>query len=245
MYKKILAAVLAAAALLWLCSCKDEKTVSAPKKPTHESVGETEEKEEIKEIAEQSEKEEEAVRIYAKTPEEAADKCLLALYSGNISDAKHYVSPNGSAFKELNEFRSKTMKSFGVEGNDKLKAKAEKLLDNVLSKFEYKRINTKTEGDFSTVTYSVSMPDMGSIDYSKYSDAYMAASGITWEQLMTRIESMTEEEAQEWSKEYSLDVMNYIFESGGSFKRITQTTTVTVEKHKSGWLVSNIKNLAK
>ena len=135
------------------------------------------------------------------------------------------------------------VKSFGVEGNKELTALAEKLVNNVLVKTEYLRTQTKEKGDSATVSYKVSMPDMQSLDYSKYSDSYMAAKGITPEQLMKELEGMTEEEAESWAMEYSLNVMNYIFESGAAFDTTTETTTVTVKKHKEGWLVSSIENL--
>ena len=218
-------------------ACKggsEEKTNT----PNHDSAQNTDEIENN-----ETDAEEKVEVIYAKTPEEAADKCIKAFKSGNLYDAKHYVAPDGNAFKEISAFRKNMVKSFGVEGNKELTALAEKLVNNVLVKTEYLRTQTKEKGDSATVSYKVSMPDMQSLDYSKYSDSYMAAKGITPEQLMMELEGMTEEEAESWAMEYSLNVMNYIFESGAAFDTTTETTTVTVKKHKEGWLVSSIENL--
>lgn len=235
--KKLIAAFMAVLMMFTLFACRGEEE----KKETlsHENAQTTEKIED----SDTETEEEEVEIIYAKTPSEAADKCIAAFKSGNLYDAKHYVAPNGNAFKEISAFRKNMVKSFGVDGDKKLTALAEKLVNNVLLKTEYVRTETKEKGDSATVSYSVLMPDMQSIDYSKYSDSYMAAKGITPEQLMMQLEGMTEEESQNWAMEYSLNVMNYIFESGAAFKTITETTTVTVKKHKDGWLVSNIDNL--
>ncbi len=235
--KKLTTVFMVALMMFSLFACKSEEE----KKETlsHENAQTTEKIEDS-----DTETEEEQVEIiYAKTPSEAADKCIEAFKSGNLYDAKHYVAPNGNAFKEISAFRKNMVKSFGVEGNKDLTALAEKLVNNVLVKTQYIRTETKEKGNSATVTYKVLMPDMQSIDYSKYSDSYMAAAGITQEQLMMQLEGMTEEESQNWAMEYSLNVMNYIFESGAAFKTTTETTTVTVKKHKDGWLVSNIDNL--
>lgn len=237
--KKFLAVILAAFIAFGICSCKkEEKAEEKPK--THNAAKDAESKAE-EESLEEAKKE--AKTIYAKTPEEAADKCIEAFKSGNLYEARNYVAPSGNAFSELSSFRGKMLKSFGVENNEKLTKEAEKLVENVLKQFKYTRESVKINEDVATISYSVSMPDTQSIDYSRYSDAYMASKGMTQEELMLSLEGMNEEEAEKWAKEYSLGVMNYIFESGGSFDRVSETTTVTARKYKDGWLVSDIKNL--
>ncbi len=235
--KRFLAIILAAFIAAGVCSCKkEEKTEEKPK--THETVNEV-----GSDAEEDALSEAETETIYAKTPEEAADKCIEAFKSGNLYEARNYVAPSGNAFSELSSFRGKMLKSFGVENNEKLTKEAEKLVENVLKQFKYTRESVKINEDVATVSYSVSMPDTQSIDYSRYSDAYMASKEMTQEELMLSLEGMSGEEAENWAMEYSLGVMNYIFESGGSFDRVSETTTVTVRKYKDGWLVSDIKNL--
>lgn len=238
--KKLMAALMAVFMMFMLSACKGAEEADT-KTAEHKSAESTEKTENDAEAFDEAEEEVEI--IYAKTPDEAADKCIAAFKSGNLYDAKHYVAPDGNAFKEISAFRKNMVKSFGVEGNKELMALAEKLVNNVLVKTQYIRTETKEKGDSATVSYRVLMPDMQSLDYSKYSDSYMAASGITQEQLMMQLEGMTEAEAESWAMEYSLNVMNYIFESGAEFATTTETTTVTVKKHKDGWLVSNIENL--
>lgn len=234
--KKLIAMLMVALMMFVFSACKGGSEETST--PNHESTQNTDKSEN-----DETDTEEKVEVIYAKTPEEAADKCIEAFKSGNLYDAKHYVAPDGNAFKEISAFRKNMVKSFGVEGNKELMDLAEKLVNNVLVKTEYLRTGTKEKGDSATVSYKVSMPDMQSLDYSKYSDSYMAVKGITPEQLMMELEGMTEEEAESWAMEYSLNVMNYIFESGADFDTTTETTTVTVKKHKEGWLVSSIENL--
>ncbi len=245
--KKILSFIMLCVAVLALFGCsKTEKTAkkteSEPKKTT-EKVQKKEE--ESKEDAELFEEENAPVETIAETsPEEAADKCLDALYAGNLTEARKYSAPDDSAFKELTELRRKMMESFEVMDNQNLKEKVNTLIAATFKQFQKTRNETKINGNSAAVTYSVSMPDMSGIDYSKYSDGYMNASGITQEQLMSQIEGMTEAESEEWSKGYMLDVMIYAFENGGDLPRTTKTTTVYLDKTDSGWLVSKIENLA-
>ncbi len=230
--KKIIA-LLMALMCLTLCSCGDG-----------ERSEKQEEKEEnqVTQSQKQEEKEEEIETIYAKTPEEAAQMCLDAFKSGNLYNARHYVVPNSETFAELKEFRENMLKSFGVEGNEKLTQKAENLVNKVLGSFVYTKTDTKIDGDNATVTYSVTMPDMESIDYSKHLDAYMTAKGFTQESMIESLEGKTEAEIEEWSMEMGLDVMLYIFEKGTGFGTTNATTVVTAKKSKSGWLVSTIVN---
>ncbi len=233
--KKIIAIILALLCVAF-CSCKkeeikEEKELSV----SHEAKKEEEKKEE-------KEQEEEIEVVYAKTPEAAADMCLNAFKSGDLYSARHYVTPDGKAFKELNELREDFLESFQVKGNQRLEEKAEKLVNNVLKHFNYTKTKSDIKGDKATITYSVSMPDMESINYSQYIESYMNAKGMTQEELMASLEGMNEAEIEAWSMEYSLDVMNYIFESGADFERETSVTVISVEKHKSGWLVSHIDN---
>lgn len=235
MIKRFLALLLTGVFLVGLVSCDKKEEPKSGETVSHEK--------QESEPSEEGESEEKIVAIYAKSPEEAADKCLKALYSGNISDAKHYVTPNGNAFKELNSFRDKMMKSFGVSKGSKIEAKAEKLVKNTLSKFNFTRTNVKQTGNEAQVTYQVSMPDMTSINYSRYMDSYMSAMGISQEALMMELEGMNQQEMENWSREFSLDVMNYIFDSNEDFPKANTTTTVHVKKSKKGWLVNEIKNL--
>lgn len=225
-------------ACLFLYSCgEDAETKKKPQTEKQEEIA-TEEKTESPEEIEIPKVD----VIYAKTPLEATEKCLTAFKSGNLLDATAYVTPDGKAFSELGRLKSKMIASFGTSGSDEVLAMAEKLANSALAQFSYTLKEAKTEGDNATLIYSVSMPDMGKINYSKYSDAYMKHMGMTQEQMMTELEGMSESEMQDWSAKYSLGLMNYVFESGEPLEQKIGTTTVKVEKHESGWLVSDIKN---
>ena len=247
--KKFLSIVIICVAVLALFGCSKtekaaKKTETEPKK-TAEKVKDKDKEEVSEEDAELFKEENAPVETIAETsPEEAADKCLDALYEGNLTEARKYSAPDDSAFKELTELRRKMMESFEVMDNQVLKEKVNTLIAATFKQFQKTRNEIKINGNSATVTYSVSMPDMSGIDYSKYSDGYMSASGITQEQLMSQIEGMTQEESEEWSKGYMLDVMTYAFENGGDLPRVTKTTTVYLDKTENGWLVSKIENLA-
>lgn len=231
-YKRFFATVLTIFIFFVLTACGDtpEETV---KKPTNTQKSETE-------IV----TEEPVELIYAKTPDEAAEKCLEAIYSGNLDDAKHYIEYNGNAFKELSELKNGIMQSYKAESNAERKAKVEKYILNVFSKFSYSKKSLKESGDSATVVYSVSMPDISQINYSAYSDSYMTAKGISPESLMTELEGMNSTESAEWSLGFDLDVRNYIFESGADIPMTNAETTVQVKKGKEGWIVTEVKNLA-
>ncbi len=209
-----------------------ETPSDAPTTPPTETVDMPTTKEEIPKVE----------LIYAKTPEEAAEKCIGAFKAGKLSDAAQYATPDGKAFVSLGLFRSKMVKSFGVVGNTELRELADDLVSKVLQKFVYTKTGSQVNGNSATVTYSVSMPDISKIDYSKYADSYMASKGITIEQQMKEIEGMSEAESLTWSKKFALEVMIYIFTNNSNFESKTGTTTVSLEKHSNGWLVSDIKN---
>lgn len=240
--KKILALILALGCVfLFSCGKNEVEKTEKPKKETVETQDKAEE-------TQDSEKEEALAEIpkvevvYETTPEESANKCLEAFKAGDPTKASAYVAPNGKAFKSLGLLKTNMIKAYGVEGNAELTALAEKLVENTLKQYVYTKRETKVNGDKATIVYDVSMPDMAKIDYSKYADNYMASKGITIEQQMMELEGMTEQEMQDWSTKYSLELMNYIFEQGGTFPQKTGTTTVSLEKHEGGWLVSDIIN---
>ncbi len=243
--KRIIAFILATLCLS-LCSCglldkeEEKKAIKEQKDTTYKEV-DLEEKDDEGEDKEEDEIGDVEV-IYATSPQEAADKCISAFKSGKLSDARHYVTPDGKAFKELGSFRSEMIKSLGVSGKSDLAAKAERLVNNVLKHFVYTKTQVKTNDDKATVVYEVSMPDTSNIAFSKSTEYYMASIGMSQEQLMSKIEGMSEKEAEAWSVEFGIDVMNYVFENETNFPRKTSSTVVLLEKHKSGWLVSDIKN---
>ena len=108
---------------------------------------------------------------------------------------------------------------------------------------ELKRTGTTKDGDKAVVSYIISVPDMGSINFSAYMDEYIASLGMGMEEFMTFLESMTAEENQKWSMEMGVDVLNYVFESGGAFSKGESRAEVVVENRKNGWIVTEIKIL--
>jgi len=182
--------------------------------------------------------------IYAKSPEEAAEKCLEAIRSGNLDEAKHYVEYNGNAFKEISEFKSKMMTSYKAENNDTRREKVEKYISNFFGELTYSKKSSEQSDNSATVIYSVSLPDMSKLGYSSYSDLYMAANGISPETLMTEIESMSREESENWSLDFTLDVINYTFENNLDIPKTDSNATISLKKSKEGWIVTDIKNLA-
>ena len=85
MKRKILGLILALVTIISLSSCKKEV---APALPKAEKDPDRAFEEEIVEV------------IYAKTPQEAADKCMDAIYTGDFSSARQYVLQEGNAKAE-------------------------------------------------------------------------------------------------------------------------------------------------
>lgn len=229
MKRKIFALLLILAAVLSLSSCKNEEKQEEPPKKEEEIPFEFEE--------------EEIEIIYAKTPEEASDKCMDAIYTGDLSGAKQYVLEDGNAKTEINKFREGIKKSFEKIAPGASAEKIDRLFKNAFSRTDCKRTGTTKEGDRATVSYLISVPDMGSINFSAYMDEYIASLGMGPEEFMTFLESMSAEESQKWSMELGVDVLNYVFEKGGAFSKSESRAEVVVENRKNGWIVTEIKIL--
>lgn len=236
--KKIFASMLLCIVALSFVSCSDSDGNSDTNKKDGNISSDS------SEIDSGTNQEAEVEIIYAKTPEEAAEKCLDAIYSGNLDDAKHYVDPKGNAFKELTETKSKIMTSLDADSSEDRKNKVDKYILNLFSKFSYTQKEVSKKDETSTVVYSVSMPDMGSFNYSTYMDSYMSANGISYEEFFSAYEKMTKEEADKWAVDFQLDVMNYVLENNLEIPMIGTETTVYLKKGNEGWIVTDIKNLA-
>ncbi len=226
MKRKILALILIFAALLGLPSCKKEE--AEPPKEEDKLSFELEEEEEVIEI------------IYAKTPEEASDKCMDAIYTGDFSSAKQYVLEEGNARAEISRFRSGIKQSLEGISKGVSADKVERLVRNTFNNTLCKRVGVEKNGDKATVSYLISIPDMSGVNFSSYMSEYIASQGMSIEEFMTSLESMTAEENQKWSLELGVDILNYIYESKSSFSRIENKASVVVENRKNGRIVTEI-----
>ncbi len=232
--RKILLLVLLLVTLFCFSSCKKEEKAEENTKQEEENISLEAEENEEDEIVEV---------IYAKTPEEASDKCMEALYTGDFSGAKQYVLQEGNAKTEIGKFREGIKKSLENMSQGVSKEKSDRLLKNTFDNIKCKRTGVNKAGDRATVSYSIVVPDMGGINFSLYMDEYIASLGMGMEEFMTFLESMSEEESQKWSAEFGIDILNYVFESKRTFPKTESQATVVVENRKNGWIVTEINNL--
>jgi len=143
--------------------------------------------------------------IYAKSPEEAAEKCLEAIRSGNLDEAKHYVEYNGNAFKEISEFKSKMMTSYKAENNDTRREKVEKYISNFFGELTYSKKSSEQSDNSATVIYSVSRILYSYLLYGKFEmyGIYSVECTVKGENLDLPNEvTATSTDWEEWAEKY-------------------------------------------